>query len=100
MIEFLGHHGSICPQPMTSLSFREVQKRFRNKITIMGGIPAVSVLPDTISDRAFRPFIENFLSDLYTTEHLILGISDTTPPAAPLSRLVAIGEQIRQLAPG
>jgi hypothetical protein len=85
---------------MTSQSFWEVQQRFRDRLTITGGIPSVSVPPDTIADRAFIPFIEKFLSDLRTTKRLILGVSNTTPPAAPLTRLVAIGEQIRQLAPG
>jgi hypothetical protein len=91
---------SICPRPMTSLSFREVQERFGKAITIMGGIPSVCLLPETIPDRDFEDFVDDFLAELYTTDRLILGISDTTPPAASLSRLIAIGEKARGLRSG
>ena len=88
---------SICPKPMTRLSFREVQKCFGDKITIMGGIPSVSLLPNTMPESEFKRFIEEFLSDLYSEKRLILGISDTTPPAAPLERLKWIAGQLERL---
>lgn len=91
---------SICPKPMTRLSFREVQERFQNRITIMGGIPSVCLLPETVPDGEFEGYIERFLSELYATDRLILGISDTTPPAAPLSRLITIGDRVKRLGAG
>ena len=91
---------SICPKPMTSFSLREVQGRFQDRITIMGGIPSVCLLSDTVPDGKFPGYIESFLSELYTTDHLILGISDTTPPAASLSRLVSIGDRVKKLRAG
>ena len=35
---------SICPAPMTKLTFKQVRDTFRDKITILGGIPSVSLL--------------------------------------------------------
>ena len=89
---------SICPKPMTSLSFNKVQEVFRGKITIMGGIPSVCLLPNSFADREFERYIESFLGNLNYTEHLILGVSDTTPPAAPLARLEWIAKRVESLS--
>ena len=81
---------SICPRPMTSLSFQEVRRHFHGQITIMGGIPSVCLLQESMPDQAFEAYIDSFFADLKSTDHLILGISDTTPPAADFSRLKRI----------
>jgi hypothetical protein len=90
---------SVCPRPMTSLSLAEVRERFGGRITIMGGIPSVSLLPDSMNDRQFEEFLDRFFADLGTGDHLVLGISDTTPPAAELDRLLEIARRVESFGP-
>ncbi|MCL5270508.1 MAG: hypothetical protein M1457_08160 [bacterium] len=90
---------SICPAPMTKLSFKEVRDRFAGRITIMGGIPSVCLLKDSLSDRDFDAYLDRFFSDIGAGDHLILGISDTTPPAAEFDRLVRIGRRVAAFGP-
>jgi hypothetical protein len=90
---------SVCPDPMTSLSLAEVRERFADRIIIMGGIPSVSLLRDSMSDRQFEEFLDRFFDTLGTGDHLILGISDTTPPAAELDRLQEIARRVQALGP-
>ncbi len=90
---------SICPAPMTKLSFKEVRDFFDSKITIMGGIPSVSLLPSSMSDKEFDAFLDGFFEDIGGGDHLILGISDTTPPAADFERLEKIGRRVEEFGP-
>ena len=90
---------SICPQPMTKLTLKQVRDHFGGVITIMGGIPSVSLLKDSMSDHDFEAFLDKFFSELGTGDHLILGISDTTPPAADFERIKKIGECIKAFGP-
>ena len=90
---------SVCPAPMTKLTFKEVRDHFRSRITIMGGIPSICLLPDVVPDAQFDTFLEGFFSDLGSGDHLILGISDTTPPAAELDRIIRIAECVRTFGP-
>jgi len=85
---------SICPAPMTKLSFKEVRDVFDGKITIMGGIPSIALLKSSMSDDAFDAFLDNFFQEIGKGDHLILGISDTTPPKADFERLLKIGKRI------
>ncbi|MCL2639833.1 MAG: hypothetical protein FWD53_03215 [Phycisphaerales bacterium] len=90
---------SICPSPMTKLTLREVREKFARgggKITIMGGVPSVALLGDSMSDREFERFLDSFFADLGDGSGQILGVSDTTPPAAKWERLVKIGERARE----
>lgn len=90
---------SICPVPMTKLSFKEVRDVFQGKITIMGGVPSVSLLKSSMSDSEFDSFIDKFFDEIDTGDHLILGISDTTPPAAEFERILKIGKLIDEFGP-
>ena len=85
---------SICPAPMTKLTFKQVRDAFAGRITIMGGIPSVALLPSSMSDRQFDRFLDGFFEDIGKGGHLILGISDTTPPAADFRRLLQIGRRV------
>ena len=64
----------------------------------MGGIPSICLLPDSMPDGRFEAYLDTFFSDLGAGDHLILGISDTTPPAADFERLKTIGGRVRSLA--
>ena len=88
---------SICPSPMTKLTFKEVRDHFRSRITIMGGIPSICLLKNSMPDDVFEVYLEDFLSQLSGDDHLILGISDTTPPGADFERIKRIGERVRTL---
>ena len=90
---------SICPSPMTKLTFKEVRDHFRSRITIMGGIPSICLLPGVVPDADFETFLARFFSDLGAGDHLILGISDTTPPAADFERILRIAECVRSFGP-
>lgn len=86
---------SICPKPMTKLTIREVRDAFAGRISIMGGIPSVALLKTSIPDRDFERFLDDFFAQIGKGDHMILGISDTTPPGADFNRLLRIGERAR-----
>ncbi len=87
---------SVCPAPMTRLTFKQHRDAFNGRITIMGGIPSVALLADSMSDRDFDAFLDHFFENIGRGDHLILGISDTTPPGAVFERILAIGRRIEQ----
>jgi len=90
---------SVCPAPMTRLTLKEVRDRFAGRITIMGGIPSVALLEDSMPDADFDAFLDGFFSDIGAGDHLMLGISDTTPPDAALDRIRKIGSRVEQFGP-
>jgi len=90
---------SVCPAPMTKLTFKQVREAFAGRITIMGGIPSVALLPSSMSDREFERFLDEFFDHAGKGDHLILGISDTTPPAADFGRILKIGERVEAFGP-
>ncbi len=90
---------SVCPAPMTKLTFRQVRDAFAGRITIMGGIPSVALLPDSMPEREFERFLDSFLEDIGRGDHLILGVSDTTPPAADFRRLRKIARRAEAFGP-
>ena len=59
---------------MTKLTFKEVRDCFAGRITIMGGIPSICLMRDSMSDRAFEAYLDDFFSHLGSGDHLILGI--------------------------
>ena len=87
---------SICPSPMTKLTIKDVRDYFQGRIAILGGIPSVALLSQTMSDQEFDKFLAGFFEQLGDGRHQVLGISDTTPPAAQWNRLVKIGEMCSQ----
>lgn len=90
---------SICPSPMTKLTIKEVRDHFRSRISIMGGIPSVCLLKAVMPDSPFEAYLDNFFTQLGSGDHLILGISDTTPPAADLERIKRIGKRVHSFGP-
>ncbi len=90
---------SVCPAPMTSLTLRQIRDAFAGKVTIMGGIPSVALLRDSMGDREFESFLDKFFGELGAGDHIILGVSDTTPPAAEFDRLVAVHERVKAFGP-
>ena len=52
-----------------------------------------------MSDLAFEAYLDDFFSNLGAGDHLILGISDTTPPGAEFERLERIAARARAFGP-
>ena len=90
---------SVCPAPMTKLTFKEVRDFFGDRITIMGGIPSVALLESSMPEREFKSFLDEFFEAIGSGDHLILGISDTTPPAADFDRILEIGRRVEEFGP-
>jgi len=90
---------SVCPAPMTRLTFKQVRDAFGGRITIMGGIPSVALLADSMPERDFDRFLGRFFEEIGRGDHLILGISDTTPPAADFRRLLNIARRVAAFGP-
>lgn len=90
---------SICPAPMTKLPFKQVRDFFAGRLTIMGGIPSTALLPASMPDGQFSRFLDGFFQDLGRGDHQILGISDTTPPAASWARMLEITRHCAEFGP-
>lgn len=90
---------SVCPKPMTQLSIKDVRAHFNGRISIMGGVPSVSLVKEAMPDAEFQGFLDSFFAELGSGDHLILGISDTTPPSAEFDRLLEIARRIEQFGP-
>jgi hypothetical protein len=90
---------SVCPQPMTRCTLREVRQGMGPRITVWGGIPSVALLQDQMDDRAFDKYLDGMFAELGTGEHLILGVSDNVPPDADLKRLDRIKERVEVFGP-
>ena len=90
---------SICPNPMTKLTMGEVRQAFDGRISIMGGIPSIALLEQSMHDDQFEEFLDDFFDQIGKGDHLILGISDTTPPGADFERLKRVAQRIKQFGP-
>ncbi len=90
---------SICPKPMTKLSMKEVRDAFDGRITIMGGVPSITLLPSSMSEKEFGRFLDGFFEEIGGGDRLILGISDTTPPGADLDRILEIERRAAEFGP-
>jgi hypothetical protein len=90
---------SVCPHPMTKLSLGDIRREFDGRITIMGGVPSVALLKSSMPDAQFQNFLNDFFRQVGRGDHLILGISDTTPPAADFERLLKIRDRIEAFGP-
>lgn len=90
---------SICPAPMTSLTLREAREAFAGKISIWGGVPSITVLESSMSEREFEEYMAGLLTQADRGDHLILSIADTTPPDAKFSRVERIAELARAFGP-
>ena len=87
---------SICPAPMTKQSLGEIREAFSGKIAIWGGIAAISVLEDSMTDYEFEKYLDKTLEEAGDGRRLILSIADSTPPAAKFDRLLTIMKKVKE----
>ncbi len=84
---------SVCPAPMTKLTLRQTAAALPG-VTIWGGIPSVALCTASMSDRDFEALVDDAVAFARGRSHIILGIADTTPPAADLGRLRHITRKV------
>ena len=87
---------SICPAPMTRHTLKEMRDAFGEKIAIIGGVPSVTLLSNSMDDAEFERYTEEMLLSLEGGRKLVLSIADTTPPDAALSRLKLLLKKSRE----
>jgi len=85
---------SVTPWPMTKVRIEEYYRRWRDRLTIMGGIPESILAADTADDDEFESFLTNLFNNVAPGDRLILGTADSTPPRAVFDRLVRIAERV------
>ncbi len=90
---------SVCTQPMTRSTLREVRQGMGPRTTVWGGIPSVALIQDQMDDRAFEKYLDGLFAELGAGERLILGVSDNVPPDADLKRLDRITERVAAVGP-
>ncbi len=79
---------------MTKVRIEEYYRRWRDKLTIMGGIPESVLSAHTADDDEFEDFLTNLFANVAPGDRLILGTADSTPPGAVFERLVRISERV------
>jgi len=90
---------SVCAVPMTRTTLKEFRDGVGKDKTVWGGIPAVALLEDSMSDSAFNAYLDQLFAELDGGRRLILGVSDNVPPDASLSRIEAIRDRVEQYGP-
>lgn len=90
---------SVCPAPMTKLTLADTRQVFAGRVTIMGGFPSVALVKEAMTDGQFDAYLDDFFRQIGRGDRLILGISDTTPPAAQFDRLLKIRDRIEAFGP-
>jgi len=84
---------------MTSVTMEEYRKVFGKKITIWGGIPSIIVLEDSFSEYEFDSYMNKFLENIGSGNHLLLHVADAVPPDAKFSRIKKIAKLAREFGP-
>ena len=87
---------SITPHPMTKVKIEEYYRRWRERLTLFGGIPECMVLEETAGREEFEGYLDHLFKAVAPGDRMIFGIADSTPPGAVFERLVRIGERIEK----
>ena len=87
---------SICPAPMTKTTLKETRDTFDGKITIWGGIPSISTLQSSMSDKDFYKLVDDTMETIGKGDHMIFSVADTLPPAADFNRVLYLKKVIEE----
>jgi hypothetical protein len=90
---------SVCTEPMTKRSLRELRLGMGSTTTIWGGLPAVAFMDGPMDDASFEQLLDKVFSELGSGKRLILGVSDNVPPDVILDRLDRVTERVRAFGP-
>lgn len=77
---------SICPKPMTKVSFNDYRILFGKNVTIWGGIPSIIMLPSFPFDD-FKIFIKKIFEESKPYNNIVFSIADTLPPSTDFGRV-------------
>jgi corrinoid protein of di/trimethylamine methyltransferase len=86
---------AVAPYPMTRVTIDEYYERWcrSDKVTIFGGIPESMLLEKSTTEEEFEAYLDHFFKAVAPGKRLIVGIGDTTPPAAVFERLIRMAER-------
>ena len=87
---------SVTPYPMTKVKIGEYYSRWRNHLTIMGGIPESVLSEETASEAEFESYLDDLFKAIVPGDRIILGTADSTPPKAKFERLIRIAERVEK----
>jgi len=101
LMDYLSESGmdiaeAICTYPMTHVTLAEYYSRWRESITIFGGIPSNMLLAESARNDEFEAYLDNLFKVVIPGKRLILGMADTAPPDAVFERLIRIGERVEK----
>ena len=85
---------AVVTEPMADIKLDEALAALDGKIALQGGIPAVMVCPNAVSQRDFENYIETVVLKQRGRPGFILGMSDNVPPNADFSRVELISKLI------
>jgi hypothetical protein len=86
---------SICPEPMTKVSFSHYRDLFGKKVTIWGGIPSIIML-STFPFDDFKIFIKKIFESSKPYNNIVFSIADTLPPNADFGRVEYIRDMCEE----
>ncbi len=89
---------SVCPHPMTRLTLKELLEAFRDRITLMGGIPSIWLCRDSFSAAAFRKSADDLAERYARHPRFILGVSDMVTADAEWDRLRYLADTLNAAA--
>jgi methylmalonyl-CoA mutase cobalamin-binding domain/chain len=87
---------ALCPFPMTKMSLSEYYDKWKDKVTIWGGIPSTILLRDSASKEEFRDYIKSIFDTVAPEKRFILSVADCVPPGADFDRLIEISEYVEK----
>jgi 5-methyltetrahydrofolate--homocysteine methyltransferase len=81
---------------MTKVKIEEYYRRWKDNMTIMGGIPESMLLEVSTGNDEFEAFMDSLFRDLVPGDRIILGTADSTPPDASFDRLYRIADRVQK----
>jgi len=90
---------SVCAEPMTKRSLKELRLGMGTATTIWGGIPAVAFMTGAMDNDSFERHLDKTFMELGSGKRLILGVSDNVPVDANLDRLDRVTDRVRAFGP-
>jgi hypothetical protein len=90
---------SVCTEPMTRRSLRDLRLGLGATTTIWGGLPAVAFMNGPMSDDAFERHLDRVFGELGSGKRLILGVSDNMPVDANIERVERVTKRVREFGP-
>ena len=79
---------------MTRLALADYRREFGVKLAIWGGLCAICVLPQSMTQEQFEAHVEEAINAVGDGRGIVFSLADTTPPGASVERIKWIGERL------